>query len=117
VLLGHAEDGCGLRLGVLNQDVDLAVTQLADESGVNFPYGLGFVDNGMVCLQEQINVAAFELVIGPRTKQYDLRALAQHGGRGAFDGVNLVGCQAHVVDFVTPHSIWGPELSDVLQAL
>lgn len=43
----------------------------------------------------EVDIATFLLVVNPRAKQRDLHALAQHGLRGAFDGVDLGGGEAH----------------------
>lgn len=48
---------------------------------------------------QQVNVTTSALVVEPGAIKPDLRALPQHGGGGALDGVNLGGGQAHFVDF------------------
>jgi hypothetical protein len=49
------------------------------------------------CLDEQVNISTPALVVEPGTIKPNLHVLAQHGGGGASDGVDLNRGQAHGV--------------------
>ena len=95
MLLRHIEDSGSLRIRVLDQNVNLAVTQLTNQFGVDLANGLRFVGHWTANLDEQIDVTAFELIIDPRPEQRDPRTFTQHGFGSAFDGVDLGWGQAH----------------------
>jgi hypothetical protein len=48
-------------------------------------------------LDVQIDVTAFLPVVQTRAKQSHIHPLAEHSGCGAFDGLDLIGGQAHGV--------------------
>lgn len=69
------------------------------QSRFNLVFEAGTVhDAGFArCLDKQVNISTPALVVEPGTIKPNLHAIAQHGGGGTFDGVNLGGGEAHGV--------------------
>jgi len=108
MLRRDAVNGLVLQIGGLEQHIDFAPMH-----GPRHPTGQACGDDGRIGnvlghFNHQINIAAFLVVMHPRTKQGDLRALTQHRVHGALDGLDLGGCQAHGVLFCGSISLWEP---------
>ena len=88
-------DGLLKQIGGLEQYVYLAPVHGARNATGQAGRHEGRFLNSLQHLHQQVNIAAFLVVMHARAKQSDLNALAKHVLRCAFDGVDLGGSQAH----------------------